>query len=310
MITELETPTGPMSASAKAALIGTTAPQRVGNLEANGPQLGHPAPVVYEGTLTNGHPAGAGNAVYQGRLESANWDYWQFCATAGSTVVLETHRTSSAMDPAHHVYFGTTPTAEGLVWFGAGTNPYMTFLAFDDDNNGRPHDPGGSFADPRTAFVAPSSGLYTLAVWDFFGAGPADANGEVPYDILASGLGGSSPIAVGAGADTDELWPPNHKMHTVVVTVGASGGCGALNVAVAVSSDEPIDGTGDGDTAPDWSAVTDNGDGTFSVDLRAERAGNGDGRTYTITATATDATGASSSASATVDVPHSKGKKK
>ena len=79
------------------------------------------------------------------------------------------------------------------------------------------------------------------------------------------------------------------------------------SVAVSVSSDEPVNGTGDGDTAPDWS-VTDNGDGTFDVELRAERAGKGDGRTYTITATATDLTGGSASSSVEVNVPHSKGR--
>jgi hypothetical protein len=46
-------------------------------------------------------------------------------------------------------------------------------------------------------------------------------------------------------------------------------------------SDEPINDTGDGDTEPDWEIGTDE-DGNPTLALRAERAGNGDGRVYTI----------------------------
>jgi len=44
------------------------------------------------------------------------------------------------------------------------------------------------------------------------------------------------------------------------------------------------------------------------VSLRAERAGNGNGRTYTISATATDAAGNTASATGTCVVPHDRGK--
>ncbi len=104
-----------------------------------------------------------------------------------------------------------------------------------------------------------------------------------------------------------ELWPPNHTMHTVA-TVSASDICdSSASVAITVTSNEPDNGLGDGDTAGDF-AVIDNGDGTYSVQVRAERGGKGTGRIYTITATATDDSGNSSSASGQVKVPHSKGK--
>ena len=41
---------------------------------------------------------------------------------------------------------------------------------------------------------------------------------------------------------------------------------------VSVTSNEPIDGLGDGDTAPDW-IIT----GALTLELRAERAGTGSG---------------------------------
>jgi hypothetical protein len=68
---------------------------------------------------------------------------------------------------------------------------------------------------------------------------------------------------------------------------------------VTISSNEPVNGTGDGDTAPDW-VVND----PHHILLRAERAGNGLGRIYTITVTVTDSAGSSSSRSTIVRVPH------
>ena len=47
--------------------------------------------------------------------------------------------------------------------------------------------------------------------------------------------------------------------------------------------DEPVNGLGDGDTAPDASGI-----GTSTVQIRSERADNGDGRVYHISFTATD----------------------
>ena len=68
----------------------------------------------------------------------------------------------------------------------------------------------------------------------------------------------------------------------------------------SIASDEPVNGTGEGDTEPDWTIARAHG-----VNLRAERAGSGDGRIYTITITARDAAGNSVVATTTVSVPHS-----
>lgn len=77
--------------------------------------------------------------------------------------------------------------------------------------------------------------------------------------------------------DKPSLWPPNHKMQDVMVnyTVDSCSYC-----TLSVSSNEPVNGTGDGDTAPDWEIVDNH-----KVRLRAERAGTGTGRIYTITIT-------------------------
>jgi hypothetical protein len=102
-------------------------------------------------------------------------------------------------------------------------------------------------------------------------------------------------------ASPNVLWPPNHKMVPVTVTVATSNRCQAppsCQVS-AVSSNEPINGLGDGDTAPDWQIT-----GPLKVNLRAERAGQGQGRVYKITASCTEAGGLNSTQTTTVTVPH------
>ena len=89
-------------------------------------------------------------------------------------------------------------------------------------------------------------------------------------------------------------------MVDVVVSYTVTDNCDADKVAksLSVASNEPVNGTGDGDAAPDWKVIDAN-----HVQLRAERAGTGTGRTYTITITATDTAGGSSSKTVTVNVP-------
>ena len=66
-----------------------------------------------------------------------------------------------------------------------------------------------------------------------------------------------------------------------------------------IMQDEPVNGLGDGDASPDATGI-----GTDTAFLRAERAGNGDGRVYHIYFTATDSEGLSSNGEVIVSVPH------
>src|SRR6185436_14623699 len=106
------------------------------------------------------------------------------------------------------------------------------------------------------------------------------------------------PTIANVTASPASLWPPNHTMRDVTINYTATD-CGAFTTSLSVTSNEPINGTGDGDTAPDWEIIDNH-----HVKLRAERAGNGNGRIYTITITATDACGNTSSNTATVIVAH------
>jgi len=106
-------------------------------------------------------------------------------------------------------------------------------------------------------------------------------------------------------AGPDVLWPPNHKMVDVTVTVDCEDICDSDPVCriVDVTSNEPINGLGDGNTDPDW-VIT----GDLTVSLRAERAGGGSGRVYTIHVECTDASGNTATGTVEVMVPHDQGK--
>ncbi len=95
------------------------------------------------------------------------------------------------------------------------------------------------------------------------------------------------------------LWPPNHEMVNVMVSYTATDNCPGLNCILTVASNEPINGLGDGDTAPDWQVIS-----PTKVMLRSERSGKGNGRIYTITITCTDAANNVTRKTTTVTVPH------
>lgn len=109
------------------------------------------------------------------------------------------------------------------------------------------------------------------------------------------------PVISNVSASPNSLWPPNHKMVNVTVNYDVTDNCGEPALALTVASNEPINGQGDGDTAPDWEILD-----AHHVRLRAERGGAGTGRIYTIGITATDSGGGSSSQQVIVTVPHNR----
>lgn len=109
------------------------------------------------------------------------------------------------------------------------------------------------------------------------------------------------PIISSVSASPSMLWPPNHRMIPIAVTVSPSDVCDVAPICeiTLVSSNEPVNGLGDGDLSPDWEIT-----GTHTVNLRAERSGTGSGRTYTIAVGCTDTSGNSSTETVAITVPH------
>ncbi|MFP5284657.1 MAG: hypothetical protein ACLGI9_02865, partial [Thermoanaerobaculia bacterium] len=98
-----------------------------------------------------------------------------------------------------------------------------------------------------------------------------------------------------------QIWPPNHKMVPVTISVLSVDNCVPASCRItSVRSNEPVSGLGDGDTTPDWQILT-----SSTVNLRAERSGRGNGRVYTISVECMDRAGNTSTGDTTVSVPHS-----
>lgn len=108
------------------------------------------------------------------------------------------------------------------------------------------------------------------------------------------------PPSLDVTLSTTELFPVNHKYVDVNATINASSDTTLVEL-LSVISNEPDDSTGDGKTINDI-VIIDND----SIQLRAERTGNGSDRVYTITYQATNSCGATTTATALVTVPHNK----
>ena len=115
------------------------------------------------------------------------------------------------------------------------------------------------------------------------------------------------PVITSFTATPNVLWSPNHKMVDITLAHTTDGGCGGVGEddceIISITSNEPVNDKGDGNTSPDWEFVDVN-----HVRLRAERAGPLTGRIYTITLKCTDAVGNETTAETIVTVPHSQKK--
>jgi hypothetical protein len=134
-----------------------------------------------------------------------------------------------------------------------------------------------------------------------------DSEGETDTDEVTIEVADTTPPEVSVSTDPSVLWPPNHRLVPVDVTVDTADACGDTTVnLVSVSSSEPDEGTGDGNTVGDIQGVEPGTDDRQLL-LRAERAGGGDGRTYTLFYTVTDESGNAAESSAEIRVPHDRG---
>jgi hypothetical protein len=211
---------------------------------------------------------------------------------------------------------GAAVTLDGTLSSDPNENDVLTYLwsapdgiVFDDETSPTP-----------TATFPIGVTSVTLTVSDSAETSSDTVDITVIDDVLPS---------VAIAPSLGNLWPPNQRIEVIGVSIPASDDCSAPDSlvlqSVEVSSNEADDSTDDGDfvgdvagvdgfTAPvdvtsafAWNPATLSFEG--DVALRAERKGNGSGRTYTIMATVTDGSGNATSVTTTVVVPHSHGKK-
>lgn len=128
-----------------------------------------------------------------------------------------------------------------------------------------------------------------------------DIVGNTGSDNVTVRVIDTTPPEINATAAPSILWSPDHKYVEVKINVTAYDICDPSPKIrfVSITSNEPDNSIGDGNTANDIVIVND-----FTFNLRAERSGTDSGRTYTITYKATDLSGNYAIANVTVEVPH------
>ncbi len=128
-----------------------------------------------------------------------------------------------------------------------------------------------------------------------------DEAGNTGSDNATVTVVDTTPPEITVSVTPDSLWPPNHKYVQVEATVTAQDAVDPAPTVtfVSITSNEPDNGKGDGNTVNDIVIL-----GDYTFEFRAERSGNDMGRVYTITYQATDASGNTALAYATVTVNH------
>src|SRR5262249_42334604 len=195
-----------------------------------------------------------------------------------------TARTVECTSPA-----GAQVTLDG----SASTDPEdnIVLFAWRKDSRTGP-DVGG---DPVVHLTQPLGVTqpYLLAVVDALGQASEDATAVTVVDS-------TPPSIESVTASPAQLVPPNQRMWPGTVTTTAADSCGTAICSIAsVTSNEPADANGDGSTETDWQIT-----GPSTVDVRAERSGDGSGRVYTVTVRCTDPTGNASTGTTTIAVAH------
>jgi hypothetical protein len=134
----------------------------------------------------------------------------------------------------------------------------------------------------------------TVVTWKAVDASGNQATATTTVTVVDT----TPPTITSISANPGTLWPPNHKMVPVVVSVTATDLCDAAPVSqiVGITSNQPVTGSG-----PDWQIT-----GTLNANLRADRSGQ-EARIYTLTIRCTDFSGNSSFGTVTVTVPHDQG---
>ena len=180
---------------------------------------------------------------------------------------------------------------------GCTARVFLNGWAWDDDGDPLTFTWTGAFgtAAGQTAVVDLAGGFHTITLT------VTDGRGGIATDTVEVFVNDINPPAIaGATATPNVLGPPNHQMVPVSIAVSFADACGAYTTCsvVGVSSSDPVNGLGDGDTSPDWEIT-----GPLSLLLRAERGALSGERTYTVTLECVDGSDLVSRTSVAVIVP-------
>jgi hypothetical protein len=246
------------------------------------------------GTLMMGHPARYGNneySYYEVSLDVTNFDnvQLQFDFNADFETHFDRFNLMAGPCPVDPPNDLLTPISG------------MTYVT---DHVHRP-ELGTTYFDTR--FEKTGTAVFDLSAFDrepnlcvrfqFGSDGSVTDLGINLDDTVVTGVAVNKPPDCSAAvADPGEIWPPNHRMVPIEMLGVADPDGDPIAISVdAVVHNEEGQTLGSGNTSPD---------ATLSpLEVRAERAGQGVGRTYEIDFTAEDGVGGSCTGTVTVCVP-------
>lgn len=276
------------------------------------------------------------NLIVNGSFESPNipagtfgifpsipgWSFSPRPGTTSSGIEIQDHSAGAPAAGAGDQFMETDSDGPTLVYQDVTTAPGLTYR-LDFIYSARPGTPAVQnrfqvTAGPASATIGPlTSGAqtnwlpYSLSFVatssttrvSFLDLSPEEpAGGLGSYIDKVTLVSNNPPDCRAVTASPAKLWPPNHRLERITLSGATDPDGDAVTITITgVKQDEPVDGTGDGHTAPDAAATS----ASNRVQVRAERSGNRDGRVYVISYTATDSDGNACTGSETVAVPHS-----
>ena len=194
-------------------------------------------------------------------------------ATASFVITVEDTTAPELSLPADIVTNATTPGGAVVTFLGT---------AFDLVSGSV-----GVTCNPASGSTFPA-GTTTVLCSASDGSGN-DAAGEFTVTVNQ----GNEPLVVTLAATPDTLWPPNHQMVPVTISVSVTGATTWTAQIVSVSSNQ----ADDGHTSPDWEIT-----GPLTVNLRSEKNDGAGDRVYTVVVEVADEDGDHATASVNVEV--------
>jgi hypothetical protein len=256
--------------------------------------------------LVSGTPTAAGTTSFTVVATDANG------CEGRADVTLEVQSIQTDREPPTTT---ATEMASSALAASAGTSPVVVKLTAVDNPGGSGVEAiffslsgaqtGSGSVEGSEAYVRIDAGGTTTLT---FYATDRAGNREVPKTFTVTI--DRTPPSLTCSATPNLLWPPNHKMVPVTVTVQATdGGSGPAGfVLKAVTASEGGKRLKGHEMREDIKGFVVGAPSTSGW-LRAERRGHGSGRLYLLTYTARDAAGNASTCDVAITVPHDHGKK-
>ncbi len=295
-----------------------------------------PATLTKEGAPS--HMANNAVPVNIGRYQSAGGSYTgPFGHFQGQIDEARIYNRALSADEIHSLYlaaFNQNPTADaGLDQILECTSSDGALVALDGSGSDPDDDdltyswdvPDGVLLDDPSS--ANPSGVFPIGITTAT-LTVDDGNAGIAVDDVLITVVDTTPPEVHCTTDIASIWPPNHQQVPVQIFVDATDSCSnpseLILTSLTITSSEPDNGLGDGDTSGDISGLNgfvspielapwftyNSTSGSFEgiAWLRAERSGNGSGRSYTIQATVVDNHTNLATSSCVVVVPKNKRK--